>query len=252
VTALHPRTGPAEEARLWALAADGDPGARERLVERYMRLALKLARRYAGTSEPLEDLEQVACLGLLRAIDRYDRSRGTTFSTFAVPTILGELRRHFRDRTWALRVPRDLRDSAGAVERAGERLAAELGRTPSVAEIADVLGLTVEHVVAAREAALAYRCESIDRPLRPDEAEGAATVGDRLGREDEELSRVEHGVLLDQLAAATLSERDLTVIRMRFEDDLLQRDIAERVGLSQMQVSRILRDALGRLQSAAA
>jgi RNA polymerase sigma-B factor len=220
-------------------------------VQRYIRLAHKLARRYARSSEPLEDLEQVACLGLVRAIDRFDPSRGTTFSTFAVPTILGELRRHFRDRTWAVRVPRELRDLAAAVEHAAEGLAAELGRSPSLAEVADAVGQSVEHVMAAREAALAYRCDSIDRPLRADDADGGATLADLLGEPDDELSRVETGVMLDQLAEVTLSERDRVVLRLRFEHDLLQREIADRIGVSQMQVSRILRDAMDRLQNAA-
>ena len=241
----------ADEDRLWELACDGDAAARERLVERHLQLAHKLARRYARTSEPLEDLEQVACLGLVRAVDLYDPARGTRFSTFAVPTILGELRRHFRDRTWALRVPRELRDSASAVERAAESLAAKLGRRPSVAEVADAVGRSAEHVVATREAALAYRCDSIDRPLRADDADGAATLADRLGTSDEQLSRVEDRLVVDQLAAQTLSERDRAVLRLRLEHDLLQREIAERVGVSRMQVSRILRDAVGRLQSAA-
>ena len=244
-------TGPVAEKRLWELAGQGDAAAREQLVQRYIRLAHKLARRYARSSEPLEDLEQVACLGLVRAIDRFDSSRGTTFSTFAVPTILGELRRHFRDRTWAVRVPRELRDLAAAVEHAAEGLAAELGRSPSLAEVADVVGQSVEHVMAAREAALAYRCDSIDRPLRADEAGGGATLADLLGEPDDELSRVEAGVMLDQLAEVTLNERDRVVLRLRFEHDLLQREIADRIGVSQMQVSRILRDAMDRLQDAA-
>jgi RNA polymerase sigma-B factor len=241
----------ADEELLWELAGDGDTAAREALVERYLRLAHKLARRYARTSEPLEDLQQVACVGLVRAVDRFDPSRGSSFTTFAVPTILGELRRHFRDRTWWLRVPRELRDSAAAVERTAEALAVQFGRSPSVAEVADAIGQSVEHVVAAREAALAYRCDSLDRALRSDEADGGATLGDRLGTYDEELGRVEHGILLEQLAEAALSERDRAVLRLRFEEDLLQREIAERIGVSQMQVSRILRDAVGRLQAAA-
>jgi RNA polymerase sigma-B factor len=251
VAAVLDVTGPVAEKRLWELAGQGDAAAREQLVQRYIRLAHKLARRYARSSEPLEDLEQVACLGLVRAIDRFDPSRGTTFSTFAVPTILGELRRHFRDRTWAVRVPRELRDLAAAVEHAAEGLAAELGRSPSLAEVADAVGQSVEHVMAAREAALAYRCDSIDRPLRADDADGGATLADLLGEPDDELSRVETGVMLDQLAEVTLSERDRVVLRLRFEHDLLQREIADRIGVSQMQVSRILRDAMDRLQNAA-
>ena len=240
-----------DEASLWRLAAAGDDLARRRLAERYVRLAHMLARRYSRTSEPLEDLEQVACLGLMNAVDRYDPARGTTFATFAVPTILGELRRHFRDRTWALRVPRDVRDHATAVERVTDSLAAQLGRSPSVPEIALASGLSAEQVVEAREASLAYRCESLDRPLHGGEDDGA-TLGDRIGGGDDEILRAEDAVLLEQLASASLSERDREVLRLRFHDDLLQRDIAQRVGVSQMQVSRILRDSLRRLKATAA
>jgi RNA polymerase sigma-B factor len=236
------------EDALWRRAADGDLAARDRLVERYMRLAFMLARRYSRTSEPLEDLEQVACVGLVHAVDRFDPERGTTFSTFAVPTILGELRRHFRDRTWSVRVPRDVRDAATAVERVSEALATELGRSPSAAEVAEATGLTAEQVIEAREAALAYRCDSLDRPLHADEEDGAGTLGDRIGSGDDALRRAEDSILVEQLAAASLSERDREVLRLRFEEDLLQREIAARVGVSQMQVSRILRDSVRRLQ----
>jgi RNA polymerase sigma-B factor len=216
-----------------------------------MALAHKLARRYARGSEPIEDLRQVACVGLVRAVDRFDPSHGTSFTTFAVPTILGELRRHFRDRTWSVRVPRALRDAAAAVEHAQEALAKTLGRSPSALEVADELGMSVERVLAAREAALAYRCDSLDRPLRAEDGDGAATLGDRLGECDEGLRRAEDGVLIDQLATETLSHREREVLRLRFHDDLLQREIAVRVGVSQMQVSRILRDAVQTLQAVA-
>jgi RNA polymerase sigma-B factor len=250
VAAIRRRTADDEPA-LWQRAAEGDRAARADLVERYMRLASMLARRYSRTSEPLEDLEQVACLGLVHAVDRFDPDRGTAFSTFAVPTILGELRRHFRDRTWSVRVPRDLRDAVGAVDRASETLASQLGRSPSADEVAAATGLAAEQVVEAREAALAYRCESLDRPLRDDSDDGAATLGDRIGCGDQELRRAEDSILVEQLAAASLSDRDREVIRLRFEEDLLQREIADRVGVSQMQVSRILRDSVRRLQLAA-
>lgn len=239
-----------EEAALWQCAVQGDHVARDRLVERYIRLAYMLARRYSHTSEPLEDLEQVACVGLLHAVDRFDPGRGTSFSTFAVPTILGELRRHFRDRTWSVRVPRDVRDAVTAVERASEALAGPLGRSPSAAEVAEATGLADEQVVEARAAALAYRCDSLDRPAHDDDHDGA-TLGDRIGRADEALRRAEDCILVEQLAAAALSERDRLVVRLRFQEDMLQREIAARVGLSQMQVSRILRDSLQRLQTSA-
>jgi RNA polymerase sigma-B factor len=242
----------ADEARLWTLMADGDSEAREILVERYVRLAEALARRYKRTSEPLEDLEQVARLGLVKAVDRFDPSRRTAFSTFAVPTILGELKRHFRDRTWMLRVPREVRDNSTVVEHTIKTQLGELGRSPSTAEVAEATGLTVEQVLEAREATLAYRCESLDRPVHDGPDDGALTLGDHIGMLDDGLRDAERTVLLEQLAAAALSDRDWEVVRLRIGEDLLQREIAERVGLSQMQVSRILRDALLRLQLAAA
>jgi RNA polymerase sigma-B factor len=247
-TALRVRNPHADESELWELANAGDDEARAQLVERYIRLAQTLARRYTRTSEPLEDIEQVACIGLMNAVDRFDPDRGTRFSTFAVPTILGEIRRHFRDRTWAVRVPRDLRDAASSIEHSLEASSAQLGRSPSAAEIAEVTGRSIEQVVAAREAALAYRCDSLDRPVATDDGDGQGTLADRIGACDEGLSRAEDGVLLDQLATASLSARDREVVRLRVQEDLLQREIAERVGVSQMQVSRILRDALQRLQ----
>ncbi|HEX2411407.1 MAG TPA: sigma-70 family RNA polymerase sigma factor [Solirubrobacteraceae bacterium] len=243
---------PTDEIRLWQLKAQGDPDARELLVKRYVRLAQMLARRYMRTSEPLEDLEQVAMLGLVNAVDRFDHGRGTSFSTFAVPTILGELKRHFRDRTWMLRVPRDVRDASTVVERTVKGLSGDLGRSPSTAEVADAAGMTVEQVMEAREAALAYRCESLDRPVQDAAEDGTLTLGDRLGAYDDGLRDAERGVLLEQLASVALSDRDWQVVRLRIEEDLLQREIAERVGVSQMQVSRILRDAVSRLQLAAA
>ena len=241
-----------DEARLWELKAAGDADAREALIERYVRLGHMLARRYMRTSEPLDDLEQVAMLGLVNAVDRFDASRETSFTTFAVPTILGELKRHFRDRTWMLRVPRDIRDNSTVVERALKMLSGELGHMPSTAEVADATGLSVEQVVEAREATLAYRCESLDRPVHDGAEEGTLTLGDRLGTYDDGLRDAERTVLLEQLAAAALSDRDWEVVRLRVEEDLLQREIAERVGVSQMQVSRILRDAVARLQLTAA
>jgi RNA polymerase sigma-B factor len=243
---------PTDETRLWQLKGDGDADARELLVARYVRLAQMLARRYMRTSEPLEDLEQVAMLGLVNAVDRFDPARGTSFSTFAVPTILGELKRHFRDRTWMLRVPRDVRDASTVVERTIKVLSGDLGRSPSTTEVADAAGMTVEQVIEAREATLAYRCESLDRPVQEAGEDGSLTLGDRLGTLDTNLRDAERGVLLEQLAAVALSRRDWEVVRLRIEEDLLQREIAERVGVSQMQVSRILRDAVSRLQLAAA
>ena len=241
----------ADETELWRRHADGDRAARERLIQCYLRLANSLARRYGRTSEPLDDLDQVAYLGLVKAVDRFDPGRGVAFSSFAVPSILGELKRHFRDRTWAVRVPRGIRDAVVVVERASDALSSELQRSPTVVQVAKATGLTVERVIDAREAALAYRTESIDRPVTGDDA-GPLTVGDRIGARDEELRRAENAVALEQIAAAVLTPRDREVLRLRICEDLLQREIADRVGISQMQVSRVLRDALDALVEQAA
>jgi RNA polymerase sigma-B factor len=251
VSALAPAPlQPIDEADLWRRHAAGDRLARERLVEQYLRLARMLARRYSGAAEPLEDLEQVACLGLVQAVDRFDSGRGIAFSSFAVPTILGELKRHFRDRTWFVRVPRELREAAMRAERATEALAARLGRTPSAGEVAESTGMALEQVLEAREAAYASRCESLDRPLRAGGDDGAATLADHVGVPDDGLRRAEDDLLLEQLSSA-LRPREREVLRLRFTEDLLQREIAERVGLSQMHVSRILRDGIVRLREQA-
>jgi RNA polymerase sigma-B factor len=239
-----------DERHLWKRHAAGDADAREQLVRRYLRLSQTLARRYARGAEPLDDLEQVAALGLVKAVDRFDADRGAAFSSFAVPTILGELRRHFRDRTWAVRVPREVRDHVSAVERVSDMLSASLGRSPTAAEVAEETGLGVEEVLEARHAAQAYRCDSLDRPV-PGE-DDTVTLADRVGVRDEDLARAEDRIAIEQVAGASISRRDREVLRLRLREDLLQREIAERVGLSQMQVSRLLHEAVERMAKVAA
>jgi RNA polymerase sigma-B factor len=226
----------------------GDPAAREALVERFLPLARQLARRYQRGSEPLDDLVQVASLGLLKAIDRFEPGRETAFSSFAVPTILGELKRHFRDRGWSVRVPRDLQELAARVERVGDQLALELGRAPTLDELAVRLGVTVEQVLEAREAAGAYRAVSLDRP-RDEEDEGDG-VADHMGVEDPGYSLAENAATVQRLMEV-LSEREREVLRLRFSEDLTQSEIGLRVGVSQMHVSRLIRQAVGRLRDAA-
>jgi RNA polymerase sigma-B factor len=227
---------------------DGDPAAREALVARFLPLARQLARRYAHGNEPLDDLVQVASLGLIKAIDRFDPERATAFSSFAVPTVLGELKRHFRDKGWSVRVPRDLQELAVKVDRAGEDLAHETGSTPTADVLAQRLGVTAEQVLEAREAAGAYRAVSLDRP-RGDE-EGEDPLGHALGVEDPGFGLAEDAATVQQLLQV-LSEREREVLRLRFELDLTQSEIGARVGVSQMHVSRIIRQAIGRLRMAA-
>jgi RNA polymerase sigma-B factor len=217
---------------------DGDRVAREELAERMLPLARSLARRYAGKGEPLDDLEQVASLGLLKAIDRFDVTRDVRFATFAVPTIAGELKRHFRDRGWMLRVPRDIQELSARVVRAREALTRELGRSPSVNEVATAVGAGVEQVLEAVRAADAYRMMSLDEPL----AEGAGAL-DAIGGEDDGYELAEQRVLLRR-GLDGLGEREREIVRLRYYEGLTQREIARAVGVSQMHVSRLIRRSI--------
>jgi RNA polymerase sigma-B factor len=225
-----------------------DLAARDALVERFLPLARQLARRYQRGSEPFDDLVQVASLGLLKAIDRFEPDRATAFSSFAVPTILGELKRHFRDRGWSVRVPRDLQEMAVRVDRVTEELAGRLGRAPTPAEIASHIGATTEQVLEAREAAGAYRAVSLDRP-RDDEDEGDG-MADTMGIEDPGFGLAEDAATVERLMSV-LSDREREVLRLRFAEDLTQSEIGARVGVSQMHVSRLIRQAVARLREAA-
>jgi RNA polymerase sigma-B factor len=217
---------------------DGDRAARAALAERMLPLARSLARRYVGKGEPLDDLEQVASLGLLKAIDRFDVSRDVRFATFAVPTIAGELKRHFRDRGWMLRVPRDIQELSARVVRGREVLTRELGRSPTVPEVAEALGTGVEQVLDALRAADAYRMMSLDEPL----AEGAGAL-EAIGGDDEGYALAEHRVLLRR-GLDRLGEREREIVRLRYYEGLTQREIARAVGVSQMHVSRLIRRSI--------
>ena len=240
----------AERELLFRYHRQGDMAAREQLVERFLPLARDLARRYTYMDEPFDDLLQVACLGLVKAIDRFDPDRGAKVTSYAAPTILGELKRHFRDKSWALRVPRELQERTRAVGRETEALSKRLGRSPKPREVAQALGCSVEQVLEAQEAAASFEATSLDAPTLRDDAEAASLV-DLLGAEDSEYELVEHR---DAIASVwkVLPEVERKVIEMRFMSDLTQREIGERIGYSQMHVSRILRRALSRLEDAAA
>jgi RNA polymerase sigma-B factor len=219
------------------------------MIERYMPLADKIARRYSHTSEPLEDLMQVARLGLINAVDRWDPDRGLAFSTFAIPTITGEVRRYFRDRTWAVRPPRDVQDLYLDVHRMRDTLVHDLGREPTANDVAAELGRSVEEILEALQAGDAHSPPSLDSPVRNDE-EAGQTLLDRLPDGRNDLDRSEKATALGQLGAV-LDDRAWEVVRLRFQEDLLQREIGERVGCSQMHVSRILRESLACLRAAA-
>jgi RNA polymerase sigma-B factor len=237
------------DRRLLERAHSGDQAARAALVDRFLPLARQLARRYQRGGELLDDLNQVASLGLLKAIDRFDPSRTTAFSSFAVPTILGELKRHFRDKGWSVRVPRDLQELAVKLDPTSEQLLRELGRAPTLGEVATRLGTTVEFVLEAREAAAAYRAVSLDRP-RDEDDDGADALGQSVGVDDPGFGVAEDAATVERLMRV-LSDRERDVLRLRFVEDLTQAEIGARVGVSQMHVSRILRQAIARLREAA-
>jgi RNA polymerase sigma-B factor len=221
-------------------------------VERFLPLARSLARRYSGGSEPLEDLEQVACLALVRAVDGFDPTRGTAFTSYAVPSIAGAIKRHFRDNGWSVRVPRDLQELALRVERISDDLLAEGGHAATAARIAERAGdgIEVEDVLEAREAFRALHSDSLDRPRGAREDDEAASLLDTLGDSDLELGRAHDRAALAAVLD-TLDERDRTIIRLYYRDELTQAEIGRRLGYSQMHVSRLLRQAVERLRLAA-
>jgi RNA polymerase sigma-B factor len=224
---------------------DGDRAARDQLVDRFLPLARKLARRYQGAREPLDDLVQVASLGLVKALDRFDPSRGIAFSSYAVPTILGELKRYFRDLGWSVHVPRGAQERAIKVEQVQRKLAAETGRAPTFNELAEYMEMSVEDVLDALEAAAAHHSVSLDTPREDGDGE-VGTLGDAIGQVDERFELVDAGTCIAQ-AMQHLSERERHVLALRFVADRTQTQIASEIGVSQMQVSRILRHSVERL-----
>ena len=212
----------------------GDSEAREALTERFLPFARKLALRYSYTDEPIDDLVQVASLGLLGAIERFEPGRGNKSTSFAAPTILGELKRHFRDKGWTLHVPRDLQERALALSRANERLSHDLGRSPTLEELAEALRCTVEQALEASEVAHSYSPASLDAPVSREGEESAALV-ELLGGEDDGFKLAESR---DAIASTWRSLTDLEreVVRLRFAEGLTQREIGQRIGYSQMHV----------------
>ena len=225
-----------------------DVAARDELVARMLPLAHRVAARYRRGTEPLDDLVQVAVVGLVKAIDRYDPARGCALSTYAVPTMLGELKRHFRDHGWAVHVPRGLQERVLAVDQACSRLQRVLGRAPSAAEVAAATGLAPEDVVEALEASVALEAVPLDAGPHADGDDGGATYAERVGAIDGGFERAEHLATLAP-ALRALPERERVVLHLRFTEDLTQAEIAARVGISQMHVSRLLRRSLERLQA---
>ncbi|HKZ12816.1 MAG TPA: SigB/SigF/SigG family RNA polymerase sigma factor [Solirubrobacterales bacterium] len=243
-------SGPGEgllaEAQLWRRLRDQrDPAAREELVRRYLPFAKNLALRYRGASESFDDLLQVANLGLVNAVDRFDPARGTPFAAFASPTILGELKRHFRDRVWTVRVPRGLHDRMAEVEKATASLTVELQRSPSVPEIATKLRIEPAEVLEVLEANHNRRPLSLDRPVGGEDDESPAS--EWVGDEDEGYELIDDKLALEGVLPQ-LDERERLILRLRFVEDMTQSQIADQIGHSQMHVSRILRRTLERIR----
>lgn len=237
-----------DELATYPSGDDGGAAAlRDRIIAQALPMARNIARRFANRGEEFDDLYQVACLGLINAVDRFDSSRGREFAAFAVPTIMGEVRRHFRDRTWALRVPRRLKDLSVSLNTATESLTQRLGRSPTAAELATELGVDVDEIIEALAASSAYQTRSLDTPLSREDSAGAS-LADTLGTDDAELDKSELHLalrpLLEQLPA-----RERRMIALRFFYDKSQSEIAQEVGISQVHVSRVLSKTLTRLRT---
>lgn len=226
-----------------------DPQALDSLVRRYLPLARSLARRYYAGGEPLEDLEQVASLGLVKAVQRYDERRGVSFSSYAVPTIVGELKRYYRDHVWAVHVPRGIQERALAVNRAARELSERTGRSPTVGELGARLQLDEQDVLDALEAYLGFDAVSLDAPAHADEDPEPQPRSETIGSPDAGYERADERLTVNA-AVRKLGPRERRILRMRVIEDRTQADIAARIGVSQMQVSRLLRRTLDRLQQA--
>ena len=229
----------------------GNRRDRDALVERFLPLARNLARRYRRGGEPLEDLEQVACLALVRAVEAFDPARDVAFSSYAVPSITGALKRHYRDCGWSVRVPRELQELAMRVQRLNEA-AAGSGVSPTAAQIAQHAGVSVEEVIEAREAYQALYADSLDQPRRSsDTDEGSVSLLETIGTRDTGFEGAFDRVLLDSLLE-TLEERDRAIVRLYYLEELTQAEIGDRLGYSQMHISRLLRGATAELADVAA
>jgi RNA polymerase sigma-B factor len=232
-------------AQFQAFAETRDPGLRDQLVEAHLGLARHLARRFAERGESYDDLVQVGSMALVHAVDRFDPTMGVAFSTFATRTILGELKRHFRDRAWSVRAPRRVQELYVRLGTSISHLSQELGRSPTIAELADDADATEEGVLEALEAGQAYRAASLDAPMPGSDDE---TLGDRVGGDDDAYADAERRAHLGPLLQR-LPERERRIVAMRFVGGMTQSEIAARVGVSQMHVSRLLARSLSRLRA---
>lgn len=225
---------------------EGDMDAREKLVMSHLNLVRFIANKFKNRGEPIDDLIQVGYLGLLKAIDRFDPSRGLEFTTFATPTIMGEIKRHFRDKGWSVRVPRRLQELSAKVNQATDTLTSQLQRSPTIAEIADYLDATVDEVLEAMESSSAYSSVSLEAPSGADDDDTPSVI-DRYATEDSDLAFTDDRIIIEE-ALANFSPRERDVIEMRFLKGMTQIEIAEKLGISQVQVSRLLRRTLKKIQ----
>ena len=225
---------------------EGDMDAREKLVMSHLNLVRNIAYKFKNRGEPIDDLIQVGYLGLLKAIDRFDPSRGLEFTTFATPTIMGEIKRHFRDKGWSVRVPRRLQELSAKVNQATDTLTSQLQRSPTIAEIADYLDATVDEVLEAMESSSAYSSVSLEAPSGADDDDTPSVI-DRYATEDSDLAFTDDRIIIEE-ALASFSPRERDVIEMRFLKGMTQIEIAEKLGISQVQVSRLLRRTLKKIQ----
>jgi RNA polymerase sigma-B factor len=247
-TDRYRRPGARIERLLFERCAAGDRHARDELIERWLPLARSVARRYERAGEPLDDLVQVAAFGLVKAIDRYDPALGNAFSSYAVPTIVGELKRHFRDHGWAVRPPRGLQELTLRVERAATRLTTQLDRAPTIGELAAATGSSDEEILEALQARSGRHTLSLQAPTGGGDQQMA--LQDVVGTGDSGYTQAETRVFLSDLMTG-LPRRTREILRLRFEEDLTQLEIGERFGVSQMQISRTIRQAISRLRQAA-
>jgi RNA polymerase sigma-B factor len=218
---------------------------RDQAIEAWLPLVRHLAQRYAGRGEPTDDLIQTATVGLIKAVDKFDPERGVDFAGYAIPTIIGEIKRHFRDRTWSVRVPRRLQELRLAITEANATLTHSLGRSPHVPDIAVHLGVTEEDVLEGLEGARAYNATSLSTPIG---ADGNTELGDTLGGEDHEFEIAETRLAL-RPALASLDQREQQILTLRFYGNLTQTEIADQIGISQMHVSRLITRALTKLRA---
>jgi RNA polymerase sigma-B factor len=242
----------AEKQLIHQYRRTGSRRDRDAVVDHFLPLARSLARRYRRGAEPLEDLEQVACLALVKAVEGFDPARDVAFSSYAVPSITGALKRHYRDHGWSVRVPRELQELAVRIQRFNEAASAATGDSPTAAQVAEHAGVSIEAVIEAREAYQALHADSLDQPrTSPDDDDGRAALIDTIGTPELGYRSAFDRVLLDSLLEA-LEERDQTIVRLYYLEELTQAEIGGRLGLSQMHISRLLRQAIDKLMTIAA